>query len=347
MSYAHLLDQLIHESRYSLSEIVNLCKSKGINISPSYISKLRTGKKPPPSDDVSKVLAEVLNIDPEKLIMEAYKEKAPDKIKKILETGAKKQDLILSEASSEYAQRAGHAGRYSMVIEMADILENESIQLTAGGEPLNPEQRLLVAKALFVTQTGSGKTWSFLNLIKDRIKNKIPILGTIRAGIPLLSEQNIIGHLDILADMESKADFALYVRGDSMIGAGIQDNDVVVCKQRETAANGQIVVALVNGTETTLKFFIQENGKKLLRAANPEYKDIELGHGDQVQGYVVKILKDPPPINTYKEYIYFKEEHLQGWNEAIEKALACGIKPSAFIEFVEMQIELAKRLAEK
>lgn len=217
-------------------------------------------------------------------------------------------------------------------LDLLDALEDEDFQLTLGSSPLSQDQRL-----------------SILNSLDKPIlpKLRLPILGAIKADIPLLSEENIVGHIDIPADLEGKVDFALYVRGDSMIGAGIQDNDVVVCKQQETAVNGQIVAALVNEGKTTLKYFIQDNGKILLRAANPAYRDIVLEHGDQVQGYVVKILKDPPPINTYREFIYLKEGHLQEWNESIEKALACGIKPSAFKEFIDMQIELVRRFSGK
>lgn len=60
------------------------------------------------------------------------------------------------------------------------------------------------------------------------------------------------------------------------------DGDYAICKQRETASNGQVVVALVNGSETTLKYYIQEKENTFLRAANPEFKDIVLKLGDKV-----------------------------------------------------------------
>lgn len=145
--------------------------------------------------------------------------------------------------------------------------------------------------------------------------------------------------------MVGRVNFALVVRGDSMIGAGINDGDYAICKQRETALNGQVVVALVNGSETTLKYYIQENEMALLRAAKPEFKDIVLKPGDKVQVHAVKIFKDPPPVNMYRGYIYFKEGHLQEWNGVTEKALSCEVKPSLFQEFIDMQVELPKRLA--
>lgn len=220
------------------------------------------------------------------------------------------------------------------ILDIVDIFQSDDIKITASGKPLTQEQRLNLLRTLN-------------NIPQTNVPIKIPILGTIRAGIPLLSEQNIIGHLDIPTDLSKKADFALVVRGDSMIGAGINEGDYAICKQREAAINGQIVVALVDGSETTLKYYIQENGKAVLRAANPEFRDIELKKGDSIQGYVVKILKDPPSINSYREFLYFKDGHLQEWNMVIEEAVASGIKPSIIKEFVKTQIEIAKKLLGK
>ena len=173
--------------------------------------------------------------------------------------------------------------------------------------------------------------------------NKIPILGTIRAGIPLLSEQNVIGHLDIPSDIVNKADFALVVNGDSMIGAGISDRDIVICKQQEVAINGQIVVALVNTDETTLKFYIKDNGQAYLRAANPEYPDFELKPGDKIQGYVLRVQKEAPSPNSYREYLYFRDGHLYEWNEVVEKATSYGIKPDKVKSILDMHWEMVNR----
>lgn len=132
-----------------------------------------------------------------------------------------------------------------------------------------------------------------------------------------------------------------------MIGAGISDNDIVICKESNDAFTGQIVVALVNGDETTLKYYIRDKGRALLRAANPDFKDIELKPGDIIQGHVVKILKEPPPFSQYREFIYCKEAHQQEWNKVIESAVSYGITPSAVQELVLMQVELAKKLTGK
>lgn len=216
-------------------------------------------------------------------------------------------------------------------LELADILDNDEIEITEGGEPLSNKKRKRLIEA-----------------IRDSEPNKkeftVPVLGTIRAGIPLLSEQNIIGEVDIPADLERIVDFALIVRGDSMIGAGISENDIVLCKENNFPNNGQIVVALVNDDETTLKFYINQNGEPHLKAANPNYEDIVLKPGDQIQGHVVRVFKEPPSIHLYEEFFYLREEHFYYWNKVIDKAIGYGIKPNQLEAMIDMQWEMLRKM---
>ena len=96
----------------------------------------------------------------------------------------------------------------------------------------------------------------------------IPLLGTVPAGDPLEpiegSDQLNVPRF-LLSDGEN---FALRVRGDSMIDDGIRDGDVLVVKRQATAENGQTVVALVNGEATVKRFYRKEGGVEL-RPANP------------------------------------------------------------------------------
>jgi repressor LexA len=224
----------------------------------------------------------------------------------------------------------------STTIDIIDFIVNSNrVPLTAGGQPLTQDQRLSILRVLDKPGSNHGQA------------ERIPILGNIRAGIPLLSEQNRIGEIDIAADLIGKADFALIVSGDSMIGAGINDGDIALCKQGGDALHGQIVVALVNNDETTLKFYIRENGKVLLRSANPLFKDIELKPGDKIQGHAVRFQKETPSVNLYREFLYFKENHLQEWNTVIESAVQHGITPQQISEMIEMHWQMVKRLAEK
>lgn len=219
-------------------------------------------------------------------------------------------------------------------IDILDALEDYET-ITAGDQPITKEQRVSILRALINPRHGQGRTTP-----------KIPILGTIRAGIPLLSEHNIVDDLDIPVDLEGQVDYALIVRGDSMVGAGISEGDIVICKKSKIASHGQIVTALIDG-ETTLKFHLIENGRPLLRAANPEYQDIELKPGSMILGHVVRVQKQPPSINTYKEFLYYKEGILQEWNKVLEKAINYGIKPDLLDSVIDTQLELARKFTGK
>src|SRR5690606_16920275 len=101
----------------------------------------------------------------------------------------------------------------------------------------------------------------------------IPILGQIAAGVPIEAIQSEVGRITPPEDMLGSGDhFALEVKGDSMIQAGILDGDVVIIKRSETADSGDIVVALVDNEEATLKRLRKRGNSIALEAANPAYE---------------------------------------------------------------------------
>jgi len=132
---------------------------------------------------------------------------------------------------------------------------------------------------------------------------KVPLLGTIRAGLPLLAEENC--HYEVEVPSDLRADFALRVTGDSMSYVGICDGDIAVMRQGNTASHGMIVAAGIEDGDwqATLKFYIEERGQRLLRAANPDYSDIILNGHYKIIGYVVQILKEPPSLNNYRQFL--------------------------------------------
>ena len=120
---------------------------------------------------------------------------------------------------------------------------------------------------------------------------EVPILGKVPAGKPLFSEENIEGLLSVPDDMGSGKLFALQVKGDSMIGAGILDGDKVILKQQGTAENGEIVCAVING-EATLKRFFKKDGVITLKAENEKYAPIMVSEGEfRIVGRVVGLLR--------------------------------------------------------
>lgn len=123
----------------------------------------------------------------------------------------------------------------------------------------------------------------------------VPLIGRIAAGVPIEAIQRADAALPVPPEMlASGADhFALEVRGDSMIEAGILDGDIVVIRRQDSAENGAIVVALIGEHEATLKRLRQQNGGRVaLEAANPAYETRVLG-ADQVriQGRLVGLIR--------------------------------------------------------
>jgi len=110
---------------------------------------------------------------------------------------------------------------------------------------------------------------------------KIPVIGRVAAGIPINAVENLEGSLVVDPSFLKKAEdaFALRVKGDSMINAGINDKDLVIVSPREQAKNGDIVVAMLND-EATVKKFEFINNKIRLIAENNAYLPIEVKRED-------------------------------------------------------------------
>lgn len=102
---------------------------------------------------------------------------------------------------------------------------------------------------------------------------KLPVLGVIRAGAPILAVENIIGWEEVPEeDIKDGEYFFLKVTGDSMINEHIPDGSLVLVRKQDYAESGDIVVALVNGEEATVKKYKPFDGKILLMPANPVYE---------------------------------------------------------------------------
>ena len=103
----------------------------------------------------------------------------------------------------------------------------------------------------------------------------IPLLGTVAAGVPILSEENFDGNIMLHRSMlkKNKKYFALKIKGDSMTGAGILEGDLAVIEKQNTVRNGEIAVAVIDEA-VTLKRFYRESARIRLQAENPAYKPI-------------------------------------------------------------------------
>lgn len=135
-------------------------------------------------------------------------------------------------------------------------------------------------------------------LVADARQVQLPILGVIRAGIPTLAEQEILGYAPADRSANPETDFYLRVRGDSMRDAGIREGDLVQCRQQSDARNGQIVACVIDQEDATLKRYFREGDRVILRPENPDYEPIEvpaqafaLGEA-RIVGVAVRLVRD-------------------------------------------------------
>ncbi len=102
---------------------------------------------------------------------------------------------------------------------------------------------------------------------------EIPVLGYIAAGVPIEAIQDELDRITVPSGLSISEDaYALKIKGDSMINAGILEDDIVIIKPCSTAHSGEIIVALIDQTEASLKYFYQKGDRIALKAANPDYQ---------------------------------------------------------------------------
>jgi repressor LexA len=118
----------------------------------------------------------------------------------------------------------------------------------------------------------------------------LPLVGRIAAGLPIeaLEDRETLDLQEVFDVPGEK--FVLLVTGDSMIDEQIRDGDYVVCQRRNTARNGETVVALLEDGEATLKTFFKEKNRIRLQPANPAYKPIYTNKLD-IQGVVIGVIR--------------------------------------------------------
>jgi repressor LexA len=124
---------------------------------------------------------------------------------------------------------------------------------------------------------------------------RLPVLGAVAAGTPIEAvedAQEVVVSSEFVGRGET---FVLRVRGDSMIGEQIRDGDLIVVERRRTAENGQTVVALIDGTETTVKRFYAERGRVRLQPANDAMPAMVFpSKRVEIQGVVIGLLRKYP-----------------------------------------------------
>ncbi len=201
-----------------------------------------------------------------------------DEMKEALDLRSKSgiHRLITALEERGFIRRLAHRARAVEILKLPEALERATPGFTPrviAGNRTEPPRSALPVEAAAV---------------------ELPVMGRIAAGVPIEAISEISHHVAVPGSMlaSSARHYALEVKGDSMIEAGINDGDIVVIREGETAENGDIVVALVEDQEATLKRFRRRGGMIALEAANPAY-ETRLLRDDQVkvQGRLVGLIR--------------------------------------------------------
>ena len=138
-------------------------------------------------------------------------------------------------------------------------------------------------------EKGAGKGRAITLTAPAVPEDKVPIVGNVAAGSPILAQECIEDYLTFDTGGRSGEFFALRVRGESMLNAGILPGDLVVVQQQETARNGEIVVAMIED-EATVKTYSRQNGHVWLLPENEAYEPID-GTYAQILGRVAAVIR--------------------------------------------------------
>jgi repressor LexA len=209
-------------------------------------------------------------------------------------------DEALAKISSEvYLNK--HSGKYSgmlpprqnQIVELLraatrpptviELAEGLGISVATAAEHLDALER----KGIIRREPGKWRNIRLADIHRPHASVAIPVLGAIAAGYPeSVAEQReevLTISPQVLGVSHGMKLFALRVRGDSMVNAGILDGDTAVIQAGREPMNGDIVAALIDG-ETTLKRFLRKGGKPFLRAENPKYPDLIPARELTIQG---------------------------------------------------------------
>jgi repressor LexA len=147
--------------------------------------------------------------------------------------------------------------------------------------------RALVQKGYIKVSANKSRA---IELVRE-VLFQVPILGKVTAGLPSLAVEEIEGYLDLdnLVFSDNNT-FALRVKGDSMINAGIFPDDLVLVRRQNVAQSGEIVVAAV-GDEATVKYLNKRGRQYFLEPANPSYKPIPVNEDVSIVGKVVSVIR--------------------------------------------------------
>ncbi len=200
-----------------------------------------------------------------------------DEMKEALDLRSKSgiHRLITALEERGFIRRLAHRAHAIEIVKLPEAMERPGFtpRVIAGDRPAAPKGAMPVSEVHAL---------------------ELPVMGRIAAGVPIEAISEVSHHVAVPGSMLSGRGqhYALEVKGDSMIEAGINDGDIVVIREQTTADNGDSVVALVDGQEATLKRFRRRGGMIALEAANPAYETRVLPEDQvKVQGRLVGLIR--------------------------------------------------------
>ena len=183
--------------------------------------------------------------------------------------------LITALEERGFIRKLAHKARALEIIKLPEIKEKDSSGLK------------LVKQEM--------KSSNDLNIIEFKSKSTdLPVMGKIAAGTPIEAINQVSHHISVPSEMITNHNnhYALEIKGDSMIEAGINDGDIVVIKEQSSANNGDIVVALIEGHEATLKRFRRHGRSIALEPANSAYETRVIPDNlIEIQGRLVGLIR--------------------------------------------------------
>jgi SOS regulatory protein LexA len=316
--FGEYLKQLRNERRLSLRQLEKLS-----GVSNAYLSLLERGKKGIPSPDILKKIHGPLDVSYDELMEKAgyissdlRSELLPETI--LAMEGYDDLNQLIENAADYFINSVTHQSK-KVKQKYKGYFINEAAEnySTINQEELaNLLESPRVLEQLFADLTLDEKI-TFLNIIiKDFVDQKIdpkemlgkapdkrlpilkvPVLGHIAAGLPILADDHIEEWMEIpnAWNLRQGEVFVLKVKGDSMIGSRIYDGDKVIVKIQCEVENGEIAVVNVNGDEATLKRVKKtENGQVILYPDNPRYEPTFISNENaRIIGKVIQVMFEP------------------------------------------------------
>ncbi len=192
--------------------------------------------------------------------------------------------LITALEERGFIRRLAHRARALEIVKLPDVMQSA---------PPKSEKRSFTPRVIEGEKPDAPRPRAALE-IQPIDASELPMMGRIAAGVPIEAIAHASHNVAVPGSMLSGkgAHYALEVKGDSMIEAGINDGDVVVIRETNSVQNGDIVVALVDDAEATLKRYRRQGNMIALEAANPAYETRVLPEDRvQVQGRLVGLIR--------------------------------------------------------